>query len=227
MLSGVYAERFVVCEHRRPEVQRCSLRVGNPILFDFDEFAHCLIVEVYVYIRHAHSVGGAVQTPAVVLCAEHIDMSVVCAIGLQALEYLLRIMKHRRRWVNRQLVIRLDPRVHPALSLFIFHHEHMVGKYFAEAKLRFVRRLCLRSRCKRYLDIHNNPPYKFIYCHTALWRHVRFLSVASPMRSVLARPSVRSVMSAMNASTSPVGTSARMDTTSEKRTSSTLALCRI
>ena len=54
--------------------------------------------------------------------------------------------------VERNRAVGDNPRVVPALSLVIVHQEHMVGEYFAEAELAFVRRLFLRCLGQFHFD---------------------------------------------------------------------------
>ena len=61
------------------------------------------------------------------------------AVGLQALEDLLRVVQHRGGRIEGDGLARLDPRVVPAAAGGVARHHHVVCEHLAEARIRHQR----------------------------------------------------------------------------------------
>ena len=56
-------------------------------------------------------------------------------------------MEHGGGEIEGDGTVRFDLRIVPALSDFVFHREHIVGKNFAETEFAFVRRFLFQHVC--------------------------------------------------------------------------------
>lgn len=86
-------------------------------------------------MRDAHTGGGVVHTRDVLRRPEELNGALSRAVGLQALEYLLRIVQDVCAGHEFNGTIGDDTRIVPALALVVIHEEHMVGENLAEAEL--------------------------------------------------------------------------------------------
>ena len=90
------------------------------------------------------------DAPAMALEAEEPDLAVAAPERLEAVEHLLRVVKHRGRGIERERAVRNDARIEPAPLAVVVDHRHVVGEGPAEDQLAVLRpRLPRRGEVKR------------------------------------------------------------------------------
>ena len=115
---------------------------GHPVFVHADERLDGLYEILHGDFRNAQAPMGALHAGGVLFRPEQQHAAIRSTVGLHALKALLRIMKHQRRRVQLQGMVRLDARRVPAPALGVVHDEHMVRVMVAEAQM--LLRLCLR-----------------------------------------------------------------------------------
>ena len=131
----MHAEEGVGGDDERTDVQRGALFRRHPVDVCTHQLDDGLQGVVGVDLRDAEAAVGVVHPLDVLVRTEEQRAPVGRAIRLESLEHLLRIMENHRGGGERKIVIRLDARVMPALSLGVVHNKHMVGEVFAEPEL--------------------------------------------------------------------------------------------
>ena len=108
---------------------------GNPVLVHGDNGLHRLDVVLLRNPGDAEAVVGVVGPLGIHVRAEKVVGPIIPLVGLQALEYLLRVVQDVGAGHEFNGTVGDDARVVPALALVVIHEEHMVGENLAEAEL--------------------------------------------------------------------------------------------
>ena len=85
--------------------------------------------------RHRQPLGGFAEAARIGVGAEQRGTAVGRAIGLEAFENLLRIMKHGAGRIELDRAARLDTRIVPAPALRIADDRHVIGEHLAETRI--------------------------------------------------------------------------------------------
>ena len=109
--------------------------MGHPVGVHGDDGLEGFKVEVLGDVGYAHTGGGVVHTRNVLRRPEKLDRAFGRAVGLQALEYLLRVVQNVGAGHELNGAVGDYTRVVPALALVVIHEEHVIGENLAEAKL--------------------------------------------------------------------------------------------
>lgn len=130
----MYADRCLCRKHERTDVQRSAFLRRNPVLFTGNQLCDCLNEILFRYLRHAQTPIGIGKTAGIHLRAKQQDAVILCAVGLQSLKCLLRIMQDHGCRIHRDRSKWNDAGIVPALSSVPVHDEHVIGIIFAKAK---------------------------------------------------------------------------------------------
>ena len=134
VLGGPHPEEGLGGEHERPHVEALlARRLRHPALVGADQGVdggHEVLDREH---RQRQPLRGADHPGRVLLRAEGPDRAVRVAVGLHALEDLLRVVQDGGRGVQRERGVRRDAGVVPALLGGPLGDEHVVGEVPAEA----------------------------------------------------------------------------------------------
>ena len=125
----------------------------HPVLIHLDEGLDGLQKILLRDVGNAELLGRIVEAADIVQRAEEIDLPVSRAVGLHALENLLRIVQRHDGGLQGDGAVGDDAGVMPALAVGIIHEEHMVREKAAERDPVHGRFL-LGGRGTGDLDIH-------------------------------------------------------------------------
>ena len=154
-LGGSHAQELVGGDHERADVQRRARLGGDPVLVHRHDGLDGLHEVLLGDLGDAQAVVGGVGSLGVHVRPEQEGLAVVAAIRLQALEHLLPVVEHHRRRGQRNILIRHDPGVMPALAFGVVHHKHVIGKDVPKAQLLARRRLGFRRGCFFNADVQH------------------------------------------------------------------------
>ena len=164
VLRGLDAQRGIVRNDKRADVERGSRRVRHPVLVLMHGGLDGGDEELLVHLRHADALVGAVEAAGVHLRAEQQHAAIRGAVRLHALKHHLRIVQYARRRADQDIAVGYDFSVVPALALVIVHHKHVVGKLLAKDQLARGRfRLWVRISRHRKRVTHLMSPHSFSY----------------------------------------------------------------
>ena len=134
-MPGVHAQHRVRRYDEGAQVQRGAELVRDPVRVHLDDLLQALKIDVLGDVRDAHTRRGVVHARNVLRRAEQLDDAVGRAVGLQALEYLLRVVQDVGAGHELNGAVGDYARVVPALALVVIHEEHVVRENLAEAEL--------------------------------------------------------------------------------------------
>ena len=133
LLRRTHAEERLGRDHERPQIERAAIDRRHPAGIGQHQFAQRLDEHRFGQFGHRHPGGRAVESRGIRVGAEHRQPAIGGAIGLHALENLLRVMQHGAGRIERQRPARFEPCVVPAAPLVPVDRDHVVREDLAEA----------------------------------------------------------------------------------------------
>ena len=156
----MYAERLIVAEHERADIERGAGRGRRPVLLHGHKREERLHGVLLRDLRQAETLRRAVHAADVLDRAEELHLAVRTAVRLQSLENLHAVMQYGGCGMQREWTERHDACVMPAFVRAVIHDKHMIGKHLAEAERAAIRLFGgMRRLCN--LDFHTRAPRFF------------------------------------------------------------------
>ncbi|MNF93809.1 hypothetical protein D3C84_765000 [compost metagenome] len=130
-----YAECRFRCNDVWTNVERSARFRWNPLAVNIDERAKRFAGNFRIDRGNAQTLVGAVKTLPVLIRAEQYDTVVVCTVRFKAFENRLAVVEHFGSWIKRNILVRNDASIVPALACIVIHNEHVIGVRFAEYEI--------------------------------------------------------------------------------------------
>lgn len=123
-----HAEGLLRADERRPQVERVAPLLGDEALLELGELGDQVDEGGGREGGQGDAGGGPVEALHVLVRAEQPDLPVLVLVGLHALEALEGVVEDAGGRVERQVLVRLDGGLQPAVLLGPLHRQHVVGE---------------------------------------------------------------------------------------------------